>query len=147
MLSLAPNREETVCINCSLWVREETSQIEPLTSNPFACHLLKHSLSRVWSLSQVCTLAPKLASSSTIAHLKKKVSNSNPFVSNLLYSCKEKNKKSEKKQGNRAFGRNKTNPIPFDPPVTRALIPWRLHLLISIDVLYVTLSHCSHICN
>ena len=124
MLSLPLNREETVFINSSLWGREETSQTEPVTWYPLAFHSFKHSSSRVWSLAHAWTLAPKPASSSTIAYLKlqNQIPQAFMHVSTLLCVLRWKLR-------NRAFWSKKTNPIPLVPPVTRAVIPRRLHRL------------------
>jgi len=70
MLSLPLNREETVLISSSRWVRDPTSQIEPVTRNPFVFHSCKHSLSWASFRQHVCTVAPRPANSSTIAYLK-----------------------------------------------------------------------------
>lgn len=71
MLSIPLNTEETDSISFSLWALDDTSQTEPVTTNPLPSQAFKHPLSSASFREQVCTLAPSLASSSTIAYLNK----------------------------------------------------------------------------
>ena len=71
MLSIPLNTEETDSISFSLWALDDTSQTEPETTNPLSSQAFKHPLSSASFREQVCTLAPSLASSSTIAYLNK----------------------------------------------------------------------------
>ena len=71
MLSIPLNTEETDSISFSLWALDDTSQTEPETTNPLSSQAFKYPLSSASFREQVCTLAPSLASSSTIAYLNK----------------------------------------------------------------------------
>ena len=119
MLSLPLNIVETVCMSFSLSERNDTSQTEPLTWNPFFFHSHKLWLSRVSDRSHAWTLHPKPASSTTMAclkylpHKKRDILNKSRKLAKFWYKLE----------------RRKTNPIPLAPPVTRAVVPWRLHLL------------------
>lgn len=66
-----PLKEDaTSCISSSLWVLEEASQTDPVTTKPLASHSFKHWLRSDWFREQVWTEAPKPASSSTTAWLQ-----------------------------------------------------------------------------
>uniref|UniRef100_A0A0E0BIL9 Uncharacterized protein n=1 Tax=Oryza glumipatula TaxID=40148 RepID=A0A0E0BIL9_9ORYZ len=69
MLSLPSNRARTLAASASLSARTDTSQAETVTARPLELHSSWHLLSSASFLAQVCTVAPKLASSSTMARL------------------------------------------------------------------------------
>uniref|UniRef100_A0A0D3HLE7 Uncharacterized protein n=1 Tax=Oryza barthii TaxID=65489 RepID=A0A0D3HLE7_9ORYZ len=69
MLSLPSNMADTLPASASLSARTATSQTETVTARPLAVHSSWHLLSSAWFRAQVCTVAPKLASSSTMARL------------------------------------------------------------------------------
>lgn len=69
MLSFPLKMEPTSSISFSLWGRDVASQTEPVTTKPLLRHSCKHLLSSASFLEQVCTTAPNVASSSTVAWL------------------------------------------------------------------------------
>ena len=109
--------EATFRMSFSLWAGEDTSQTDPVTTKPLLRHSSKHLLSSASFLEQVCTMAPNPAKSSTMACLNTD-SNKNEIFTKVKL-CLEERKKVRK---------NKDDPMPRVPPVTRAVIPFRDHL-------------------
>lgn len=79
MLSFPSKTELTCSISFSLSAGEETSQTDPVTFSFAALHCSKHWLSSVSFLEQVCTAAPSLANSSTIACLRDQAAEERPI--------------------------------------------------------------------
>lgn len=67
---MPPKSSRTVPASASLSARNETSQTETVTARPLAVNSSRHLFSGASVRAQVCTVAPKLASSSTMARLR-----------------------------------------------------------------------------
>uniref|UniRef100_A0A0D9XRS5 Uncharacterized protein n=1 Tax=Leersia perrieri TaxID=77586 RepID=A0A0D9XRS5_9ORYZ len=70
MLSLPSKRAHTLPASASLSARTDTSQTETVTARPLAVHSSRQLFRSASFRAQVCTLAPKLANSSTTARLQ-----------------------------------------------------------------------------
>lgn len=115
MLSLPSKREETVSMSWVRWGRDDTSQTDPLTLKPLLFHTCNISSSSFWFREHVWTVAPNAANSSTIACL----THNRIHIKLITITMKFEQTKIRKV----------TNPMPRVPPVTRAVVPWRDHLL------------------
>lgn len=122
--------EVTVSISFSRCSRDDRSHTDPVTLNPLFFHSCKRASSSIWLREHVWTIAPNLANSSTVACLITiNEFPANKFRSKYAWEKKKSNKQKEKE--------SKTYPMPRVPPVTKAVIPLRDHLL------FLLMSSCS----
>lgn len=152
MLSLPLKMEVTSWMRFSLWDWDETSHTDPVTKKPLLRHSFKQLVSSTWFLEQVWTVAPNPHKSSTMACLREWTQFQGSNQSAQILIAKVRNKEgskywlSQKERKNTKRKRKKkvTDPIPRVPPVTRAVIPMRDHLLVML--LSPTLVAISSVC-
>ena len=136
MLSFPLKMDLTLSTSFSLSVGDETSQTEPVTLRCMAPHRCRHFSSSASFRAQVCTAAPNLANSSTMACLRAHAATQTHFFVARIKSKGEKKLLTQMMVVAETIGRQQQGqyPIPLVPAVTKAAAPLRDHLSLSSSI-------------